>query len=163
VSEPAPNQLQPDAIPTHTLSTRVTAVKRSPPPQHRSAAAGGLTSRRELRRATATRTRESLQELHDNVACPGSHREAATSAPTPKRRGEWTGVGHELRGALTNAARPEDERECSCRVTSAARPTGVATSGIPYLNRERSYLRGGTWLYVQVHRLFVAREVDIGQ
>jgi hypothetical protein len=102
-------------------------------------------------------------ERRDNVASPGDHREAATSTEAPKRHCGWTDVGLELRGALTRAASPKDERALAPhkRNQRGSQPTGVATGGDP-VTIKRSRLRGSTWLDVQVHRQIVAREVDIG-
>jgi len=47
----------------------------------------------------------------DSVVDPGTHREAGAPVPAPRRRNRWTDAGFELRGALTVAASPTDERE----------------------------------------------------
>jgi hypothetical protein len=92
-------------------------------------------------------------ERRDNVACPGDHREAATSAEAPRHHCGWTDVGLELRGALTSAASPKDERGLATHnATSAARdPPVLPPAEIPSPSREVAF-EEAPGSSVQVHR-----------
>lgn len=156
------NRFQPGASAREAPPTRVTTAKRPPPHRHRSAEAAGRASWLELRGALAGRG--SLQRTKQQRRLPrrpprSGHRRSDTEAPgrLDGRRVRAPKNPHQRRIARGR----ESVRAAKCNQRGSHHRCRHRWRSRHRMRREATF-EGAPERSVQVHRQFVAREVNIG-